>query len=106
MDERKAQLKQLKKISNQAKRLYSTLWKVLSILALCLATAGVLGGGIAQYLELTYWPYIFCGAAGMLVFGIVMLIPWSVGKMRWKKSEEYLNYRTMKRAIRDERRLG
>lgn len=106
MDERKAELKRLKKISNKAKHRYFTVWKVLGIIALSLAAVLVLGGLAARYIAWPYFGHIFLLAAIKLVLHLITLIPWSAGKKRWKKSEEYLNYRTMKRAVRDEKRLG
>ena len=39
----------------------------------------------------------------VLAAGAVTL--WIIGKNKWKKTEEYLNYMTMKRALRDEKKV-
>ncbi len=33
-----------------------------------------------------------------------MVVLWTIGKKKWKKSEEYLNYQSLKRAIKDEKK--
>ncbi len=38
------------------------------------------------------------------VLFIAMLIPWLLGKRKWKKSEEYLSYRSLKRAVKEEKK--
>ena len=35
---------------------------------------------------------------------VLMLIFWIRGKRAWKKSQEYMDYMTLKRAIRDEKK--
>lgn len=137
MDERKAQLKQLKKACKKAKGKTVTGWKTLSVFLLVVAVvfslstvavkisedtaAAFLGGNlyIKQF-------FTFCKEnlnsvinssaimksnelllmvtviAWVLFAGTLIL--WILGKNKWKKTDEYLNYRTLKNALNAEKK--
>jgi len=145
MDERKAQLKMLKKAYHRDKRTCVTLWKTLSVVFLVLA---VLFGAVAvllcisdhaatqrlwQFLprmpalegyegflniadragslmglEITMDEYQLCwitvfflAALGCLVLLLVALPLWGRGVRKLKKTRGYLDYQTMKRAVKE-----
>lgn len=101
MDDRKLQLKQLKKIANKAKRKYVTAWKVMAIVFLLIAAA--LG---VEHVFIKFLPCITLYAiAALLALFLLTLIPWGVGKKKWKKTVEYLDYKTMKNTLRQEKKF-
>ena len=101
MDDRKLQLKQLRKIANKQKRKYVTAWKVLTIIFL-LAAMGL----VAEHVFVKFLPcYAIHGAAAALALSLIALILWGVGKKKWKKTIEYLDYRTMKNTLRQEKKF-
>lgn len=48
---------------------------------------------------------LYCAAAVVVVLFAGFTVVWILGKKRWKKSEAYLNYRTLKNAIKEEKKL-
>lgn len=101
MDDRKLQLKQLKKTANKIKRKYVTAWKVMAFLFLFAA--------VALSVEHVFVKFLPCMTlyviAGLLLLFLITLIPWGVGKKKWKKTVEYLDYRTMKNTLRQEKKF-
>jgi len=123
MDQHKQELKSLKKASMRAKRKKTGLWKTLALISLI---AGLLYAGASlfetavfapavrqwcqQMLGITLQPlqprliqmfWLLSGVFGLLFVGL--LIPWSRGNRRWKRSREYLDYQTIKRTLQAEK---
>lgn len=63
-----------------------------------------LGGLIAPYAPVLSF-YLPIGAVGAWLVFFVILIPWGAGKKKWKKSEQYLDYRTMKNTLKQEKKM-
>lgn len=116
MDERKAKCKALRKAYVRKKRRTLTLWKVLIVLSilfggllLCakLLPAKWLLAALGQLTVRLYAPVVSLGIwVALGVCGVVFLsavIAHSVQAHRLKRTEEYLNWRTMKRALQDEK---
>ena len=146
MDERKAQLKTLKKAYNQDKRKYVTLWKVLGILLLVLAilfgvvtvlltvdnlvadrllkilpelprggasaaivsavrqAAGYMGFEIGVAEHPLLWSAIWgLASTAFLLLFIIVLPMWGRGVRKFRKTRGYLDYKTMKKACREEK---
>ena len=101
MDDRKLQLKQLRKTANKVKRKYVTFWKVMAIIFLLAA----IGLGV-EHVFVKFLPcWTLYVIAGLLLLFLITLIPWGVGKKKWKKTVEYLDYRTMKNTLRQEKKF-
>ena len=100
MDERKAQLKMLKKAYKRAKRKRVTLWKILTMLffvaAVVFTASVVLHRGYALYMKAR-----LLSAAGAWLLFVVTLILWGRGNCKFRKTAGYLDYQTMKRAIKE-----
>lgn len=114
MDERKKELKVLRKAYKRAKRRAITLWKLMTVFnflaCICCAALGFFSLQIQQFAEqlalsvclpndpitLTVMQ-ILTGVTG-LVF-VVALTMWIAGKRKLKRSDEFLSYRTMKEAL-------
>ena len=145
MDERKAQLKMLKKAYNRDKRKCVTLWKTLAIVfmvltllsgavAVLLSAAdnvvarqlrqilpqlphmkeneGFLGlvhqVGSCVGLEITmaggelFWVTVFALASLVCLVLLIVALPlWGRGARKFKKTRGYLDYQTMKRAVKE-----
>ena len=125
MDQRKQELKSLKKASGWVRRKKTALWKTLALISLI---AGLLYAGASlfdmavfapavrqwcqQMLGITLQPlqpqliqvfWLLSGLFGLLFLGL--LIPWSRGSRRWKRSREYLDYQTLKRTLQAEKKV-
>ena len=121
MDERKLWQKSLKRAYKRARRKYVTPWKSLCFLFLLIAAlllsgkwvipvlgqwipgfTALAGQRLAAYFQMVYTTYIGMGVTGgVLVLCLLMLILWSCGKGRLRKSAGYLDYMTMKRAQKE-----
>lgn len=65
------------------------------------------GIGPDSVIEVQQLPFVTTVITVMIVVWVLfagMLVLWILGKNKWKKSEAYLNYKTMKRAIKDEKK--
>lgn len=116
MDQRKERCKALRKLYTRKKRRILTIWKVLLALSVLF---GILLLGVkllpAKYLmaifgQLTvrlYTPVMSLAIwVALGVCGLVLLcsaIAHGVQARHLKRTEEYLNWRTMKRALQDEK---
>ena len=130
MDERKLRLKQLKKERKKEKRRYVTLWKFFAVLFLILAilfSAAIVAVKLFSETAVAaavgkIWDVIaekcricaqFCPSAENAVMGIAAAVLWvlhivaaalwSRGKKKWKKSDAYLSYKTLKSTIKQEK---
>ena len=101
MDDRKLQLKQLRKTAKKIKRRYVTAWKVLAVIFLIAAVALGIEHVFVKFLP-CWTLYVI---AELLLLFLVVLIPWGIGKKKWKKTVEYLDYRTMKNTLRQEKKF-
>ena len=120
MDQRKEQLKSLKKEYKRERRRVVTPWKTLAILgflgAVILAAAGaysLYGEMVVPYLPAEILPYITAkllkilraGALVALAVGISASIMWGNGNRKLKRSEAFLNWRTMKEVLHTEKTM-
>ena len=125
MDQRKQELKRLKKASGRARRKKTALWKTLALISLmagllyagaslfetavfapavrqwCQETLGITLGTLQPQLIQMFW--LLSGLFGLLFLGL--LIPWCRGNRRWKRSREYLDYQTLKRTLQAEKKV-
>ena len=73
-----------------------------------LANSSAMNGiGPDTRIEAKVLPIVTIAQTAMIVLWVLFvaaLIPWIMGKRKWKKSEAYLNYKTMKQAIKDEKK--
>ncbi len=118
MDERKEQLKVLKKAYNKKKARMLGIWKWLFALSLLFA-AVLMGLRFVPVWVLLYLPAVITEKLMMPLFiqlswvalgvlgGIFLLsvIGWCVNAKRLKKTEAFLNYRTMRSALKVEKQL-
>jgi len=141
MDERRAELKRLRKAAKKARRRSVSPWKGLGIFFLLLA---ILLSGVVALVKMPGAAVTECPFADALLAGesavysawdllvnkvcpayvgkvdfpeltvlvvtaalwllfILCLALWIRGKKKWKKTEEFLNYRTMKNVLREEK---
>ena len=132
MDDRKLQLKQLKKASKREKRRYVTGWKFLAVLFLILAIlSAVAVAALVAYEELLKLVetsellaairphmdeilrvrrlipdnWVVLAAAVLWVLYLIAAILWNRGKKKWKKTEAYLDYLTMKNTLKQEKKM-
>ncbi len=118
MDPRKEQLKYLKKEYRRKKRHAVTPWKILTVFGFICAAVLAAAGAYPFYEQAVVQLYPAAGnvvitdqtllvvrAAALvsLVVGVSAAIMWGNGKKRLKRSEAFLNWRTMKEALRAER---
>ncbi len=116
MDQRKEKCKALRKAYVRKKRRALALWNVLIVLSVLLGIVllGVkrlpakwLLAVLGQLTVRLYVPvvslaiWIALGVCGLIL--ICAVIAHSVQTRRLKRTEEYLNWRTMKRALQDEK---
>ena len=99
MNERKAQLKSLKKAYNRAKRKHVTFWKIFGILFLLAAV--VLSAGAFWVREQPLFMKAAVAAAAAWMLFLIFWIFWIRGNGKFKKTAGYLDYRTMKRAMKE-----
>lgn len=122
MDHRKEELKFLKKASKKVKRKKTAVWKTIAIIglvfALLLAPASLVVSVFDGALSALFGDSFrlvtgMIGAASgliRLVVGIlvvifaVFLILWVRGERQWKRSQEYLDYKTLKTALELEKK--
>lgn len=118
MDQRKIQLKEWKKAYKRAKCRATWYWKLLFAFSFLCAIvllavkffadkfAGYLPGFVKVFLAQSWSSLAIWGAVG--VMGLLLLlsvIRWAVKKKRLKKHEAFLNYRTMRYALKAEKEL-
>lgn len=63
-----------------------------------------LNGLIMPYAQILSF-YLPIGAVTAWLVLFIALIFWSEGKKKWKKSEQYLDYRTMKNTLKQEKKM-
>ena len=118
MDERKEQLKVLKKAYRKEKARKLGVWKWLFALSVIFAAA-LLALKFAPVWVLLYLPsviteklmtplfapicYLSLGVLGIIF--LLSVIFWAVNVKRLKKTEAFLNYRTMRSALKAEKQL-
>ena len=100
MDERKAQLKMLKKAYKRAKRKHVTLWKILGILFLIAAVVFSASVMFHRMYPLFMKARMLAAAAAWLLFAVAAIL-WACGNRKFKKTAGFLDYQTMKRAIKE-----
>ena len=132
MDDRKLQLKQLKKASKREKRRHVTFWKFLAVLLLILAVLSTVAVAVLIAFEeilkmveiceclAVVRPYMdealavrrlipdnwaALAAAVLWVLYLIAAILHSYGKKKWKKTEAYLDYMTMKNTLKQEKKM-
>ena len=125
MDERKLRLKQLKKASRKENNRYTALWKILCFLLLLLAvvvTVAVLAVKLPEMPAMkSLWLLVgeapvkpllmnlelplMAVAAVLWVLQIVTAALWYAGRKKWKKTESYLDYRTLKNTLKQEKKM-
>lgn len=118
MDERKEQLKVLKKGYRKQKGKILGVWKWLfalsivfgaALVAVKFAPVWVLLYLPAMVTEIVMMPlftqicYLALGVLGVLL--LVSVVGWMAGGKRLKKTEAFLNYRTMRYALKAEKKL-
>ena len=56
--------------------------------------------------QIIFWPVTLSFVLAIIfwVLNIVMAVLWGIGKGKWKKSEAYLNYKTMKATLKAEKK--
>ena len=73
-----------------------------------LANSSAMNGiGADTVIEVHELPMVVTVRTVMIVLWVLhagMVVLWILGKNKWKKSEAYLNYRTMKQTLRDEKK--
>lgn len=73
-----------------------------------LANSSAMNGiGPDTRIEAKVLPVVTIAQTAMIVLWVLYvaaLIPWILGKRKWKKSEAYLSYKTMKQALKDEKK--
>lgn len=73
-----------------------------------LANSSAMNGiGPDTVIEVHELPLVTTVRTAMIVAWVLaaaMVVLWILGKKKWKKTEAYLNYRTMKQALRDEKK--
>lgn len=117
MDHRREELKVLKKASQKVKRKKTAVWKTIAVISLIftllLAPASLVVSVFDGALSALFGDSFrlvtgMIGAASgliRLVVGIlvvifaVFLILWVRGERQWKRSQEYLDYKTLKTAL-------
>lgn len=117
MEYRKEELKALKKASQKMRSKKTAGWKTVALISLLVALilalvnaavlffdaalTALIGGSFGHICGLisTSANMIWILAAVFAALFLAMLIPWSRGKRQWKRSQEYLDYKTMKTAL-------
>ena len=121
MEQRLQELKTRKKACKQAKRKFVTLrktfsfcWGILAILLTLLALAAWFRGDLVAGwltalgldLQLGLLVRIFhWAAAGMWLLTLLFVILWFCGKRKWKQSAAYLDYRTIRNVMKQEKQM-
>ena len=125
MDERKLRLKQLKKASRKENCRYTALWKTLCVLLLLLALVAAVAVLAVKLPELpgitSLWTLVgeapvkplimslelplMAVAAALWVLHIVTAALCCAGRKKWKKTESYLDYRTLKNTLKQEKKM-
>ena len=114
MDERKQEVKRLRVTGKRIKRKYVTAWKTLAIIMMVLALLFVpqslapqLCSSIAQVFArwdegALLWLCRGIAAASLVLLAVFAGL-WGRGKRKWQKTQEYLEYQTLKRTLKAEK---
>ena len=114
MDERKQEVRRLRVTGKRIKRKYVMAWKTLAIIMMVLALIFVpqslapqLCSNIAQVFAgwdegAMLWLCRSIAAASLVLFAVFAVL-WGRGKRKWQKTQEYLEYQTLKRTLKAEK---
>ena len=119
MDQRKEELKRLKKIYNRKRRKCVGIWKAFAVVFLLIALVAAfvqfvpllpavilvlaLPAFVGDFLVAYAWIIpVSLGASGVLFLMFAILALWGKGKLR--RSKEFLDYRTMKTILKAKKR--
>ena len=114
MDERRQAVKRLRVTGKRMKRKYVTVWKTLAIIMIVLALIFVpqslvpqLFNCITQVLvgwneSALLWLCRGVAAASLMLFAVFAAL-WGRGKRKWQKTQEHLEYQTLKRTLKAEK---